>query len=89
MSQNLADKTEMYYPRSLVTAKPEDEDDSAPLMDVVVREGAVLLQLPAAGELLRRLNGQPLLGRGDPLLVLQRLKVKDSRARLGTIDPAI
>ena len=69
----------MYYPRSLVTAEPEDEDDSAPLLDVVVREEAPLLQLHLVSE-------QPLPVRGDPLLVLQRIKVKDSRAQRTKVE---
>ena len=45
-------------------AEPEDEVEGALLLDVVVGEGAAVLEL-LAGE------DQPLLVRGDPLLVLQ------------------
>ena len=50
-------------------AEPEDEVEGTLLLDVVVREGAAILQL-LAGE------DQPLLVRGDPLLVLQQVNYK-------------
>ena len=45
-------------------AEPQDEVEGAFLLDVVVGEGAAVLQL-LAGE------DQPLLVRGDPLLILK------------------
>ena len=47
----------------LTAEEPEDEVEGAQLLDVVVGEGPAVLKLPAGED-------QPLLGRGDALLVL-------------------
>ena len=60
----------LFRPRG-TAAEAEDEVEGALLLDVVVREGAAVLQL-LAGE------DKPLLVRGDPLLVLQTRLRKNS-----------
>ena len=51
------------------STEPEDEVESALLLDVVIREGSAVLQLLSSED-------EPLLIRRDPFLVLQR-KSKD------------
>ena len=59
------------------STEPEDEVESALLLDVVIREGSAVLQLLSSED-------EPLLIRRDPFLVLQR---KSQNITVKTIIP--